>query len=239
MAFARDLTVFAALNCFPESPSTAPFVSSSSPYFSSKIHFSTYSNGASNNFGTKRRCPHIVSVDHNRSQREYHCFGVKSGMASTIMNQDADDFLLNAVKMNFLERFALAWKILFPMNTDRRNSNANIAKQRLKMILFADRCAVSDEAKQKIVSNIIKALSDFVEIESRDKVQLSVSTDVDLGTVYSVMVPVRRVKPGYQQSDEEFTGITGIQFKDTGEESGCVDVKFDFYVPEEKKWQIP
>ncbi|KAK8968721.1 hypothetical protein KSP40_PGU011795 [Platanthera guangdongensis] len=113
MAFARDLMVFAALNCFPESPSTAPFVSSSSPYFSSKIHFSTYSNGASNKFGTKLRCPHIVSVDHNRSQREYHCFGVKSGMTSTNLNQEADDFLLNAVKINFFQRFTLAWKILF------------------------------------------------------------------------------------------------------------------------------
>lgn len=70
----------------------------------------------------------------------------------------------------------------------------SIAKQRLKMILFSDRCAVSDEAKQKIVSNVVSALSDFVEIESQDKVQLSVSTDPSLGTVYSVTMPVRRVK---------------------------------------------
>lgn len=73
-------------------------------------------------------------------------------------------------------------------------SIANIAKQRLKMILFSDRCAVSDEAKQKIVSNVVSALSDFVEIESQDKVQLSVSTDPSLDTVYSVTMLVRRVK---------------------------------------------
>ncbi|KAF1001802.1 hypothetical protein AG4045_000103 [Apium graveolens] len=58
---------------------------------------------------------------------------------------------------------------------------------------------VSDEAKQKIVSNIVGALSDFVEIESQDKVELSVSTDAALGTIISVTVPVRRVKPNIKK----------------------------------------
>ena len=75
------------------------------------------------------------------------------------------------------------------------------------------------------------ALSDFVEIDSEDKIQLSVSTDVDLGTVYSVMVPVRRVKPGY--GDDEYRGITGVEYVDAGDGSGSVDVKFEFYVPGE------
>ncbi|PKU65475.1 cell division topological specificity factor homolog, chloroplastic-like isoform X2 [Dendrobium catenatum] len=240
MAITGDPRVLAALNPFPKIPSRLTFVSSSSLYsLSSKMQFSAYAEGATNNFKIKHRSQHVLSFDHNRPQRNYHCYGIKSDIPSATMNQDADVFLLNAVRMSFLERLALAWKILFPTTTDRRNSNAKIAKQRLKMILFADRCAVSDEAKQKIVSNIIKALSDFVEIESQDKVQLSVSTDIDLGTMYSVTVPVRRVKPGYQQSDEEYSGITGIEFKDRGETSGCVDVQFDFYVPSEKKHQIP
>jgi len=134
--------------------------------------------------------------------------------------------------MNFFERLNLAWKIIFPSATSRKNSNARIAKQRLKMILFSDRCAVSDEAKRKIVSNVVRALSDFVEIESQDKVQLSVSADTDLGTIYSVTVPVRRVKPEYQDMDE-FGTITNVEYKDTGESSGSVDVRFDFYVPDE------
>lgn len=153
-------------------------------------------------------------------------------MSPNSINQDAESFLINAVNMSFFERFNLAWKILFPSPASRRNSNANIAKQRLKMILFSDRCAVSDEAKRKIVNNIVHALSDFVEIESRDKVQLSVSTDTDLGTIYSVTVPVRRVKPEYQIGDETGT-ITNIEYKDTGESSGSVDVRFDFFVPDE------
>ncbi|TYH24908.1 hypothetical protein ES288_A03G127700v1 [Gossypium darwinii] len=111
-------------------------------------------------------------------------------------------------------------KIVFPSPATRRSSNANIAKQ------------LSDEAKQKIVKNIVRSLSDFVEMESKDKVQLSVSTDSDLGTIYSVTVPVQRVKAEYQEVNGAGT-ITNIEYKDTGERSGCIDVKFDFYVPDE------
>ena len=151
------------------------------------------------------------------------------------ISQAAESFLLDAINMSFLERLNLAWKIVFPSPASRKNSNARIAKQRLKMILFSDRCAVSDEAKQKIVKNIVQSLSDFVEIESRDKVQLSVSTDSDLGTIYSVTVPVRRVKPEYQDLDEAGT-ITNIEYKDTGDSSGSVDVRFDFFIPDERSY---
>eukprot|EP00249_Psilotum_nudum_P007389 c20521_g1_i1 orf=387-1067(-) len=105
-------------------------------------------------------------------------------------------------QQSFFERLLHAWRILFPSRR-RPISNAEIAKQRLKMILISDRCAVNDEAKRIIVTNIIGTLSDFVEIESEEKVQLNVSTDPDLGTVYSVIVPVRRVKPEYQDYSRE------------------------------------
>ncbi|XP_011018021.1 PREDICTED: cell division topological specificity factor homolog, chloroplastic-like isoform X1 [Populus euphratica] len=154
-------------------------------------------------------------------------------LSSTAINQEAESLLLSAINMSFFERLNLAWRIIFPSPTQRKSSNARIAKQRLKMILFSDRCAVSDEAKRKIVNNIVHALSEFVEIESQDKVQLSVTTDTDLGTVYSVTVPVHRVKPGYQEEDESGS-ITNIEYKDTGETSSSVDVRFDFYIPDER-----
>ncbi|KAE8657414.1 Cell division topological specificity factor-like protein [Hibiscus syriacus] len=153
-------------------------------------------------------------------------------LSPNAVREDVESFLLHAVNMSFFERLNLARKIVFPSPATRRSSNANIGKQRLKMILFSDRCAVSDEAKQKIVKNIVHALSDFVEIESKDKVQLSVSTDSDLGTIYSVTVPVRRVKAEYQEEDDVGT-ITNIEYKNTGDRSGSVDVRFDFYVPDE------
>ncbi|KAK3136668.1 hypothetical protein QOZ80_5BG0440690 [Eleusine coracana subsp. coracana] len=150
------------------------------------------------------------------------------------ITQDMEGFLHNVVNMGFLDRLKLAWKIIFPAPIIKENSNANIAKQRLKMILFSDRCEVSDEAKKKIVENVVEALSEFVEIESRDNVQVDISTDAGLGTVYSVTVPVRRVKPEYQESEEQYRGkIVGVDFKDTGESSGSVDVTFDFFVPNE------
>ncbi|KAL6143527.1 hypothetical protein ACLB2K_054222 [Fragaria x ananassa] len=146
------------------------------------------------------------------------------------VSQETEGFLLDAINMSFFERLNLARKIMFPSPSTRRNSNAKIAKQRLQMILLSDRCAVTDGAKQKIVSNIVGALSDFVEIDSQDKVQLSVSADSETGTVYSVTVPVRRVKPEHQAVDE-LGAMTNVEYKDTGMSSNSVDVKFDFYIP--------
>ena len=103
------------------------------------------------------------------------------------------------------------------------------------MILFSDRCAVSDEAKRKTASNIVGALSDFVEIDSHNNVHFSVSTDADLGTAYSVTMSVRCVKPEYQEEDD-VEAITNIEYKDTGENPGSVLVRFDFffYIPNDK-----
>lgn len=177
-------------------------------------------------------CSHAVLSDHTtrcHAKRPRGIYG-EYKLSEDPFSQEVENFLLNTIKMNFFQRLNLAWKIMFPSPMARRKSNANIAKQRLRMILFSDRCAVSEEAKKKIVSNVVNALSDFVEIESQDKVQLSVSTDPDLGTIYSVTVPVRRVRSEYQM-DNETGSITNIEYRDTGETSGSVDVKFDFYLP--------
>ncbi|XVE91562.1 hypothetical protein REPUB_Repub01dG0020400 [Reevesia pubescens] len=64
-------------------------------------------------------------------------------LSPNAVNQKVESFLLNAINMSFFEQLNLAWKIVFPSTASIRKSNANIAKQRLKMILFSDRCAVS------------------------------------------------------------------------------------------------
>lgn len=171
--------------------------------------------------------------DMNSTNRSHVCFGMGENKLTPTVNQDAEVFLLNVVNMSFFDRLSLAWRMLFPTKV-RKNSNAKTAKQRLKMILFSDRCDISDEAKQKIINNIIGSLSEFVEIDSLDKVQLNVSTDTDVGTLYSVTIPVRRVRPEYQDSEEDYIGnISNIEYKDTGEGSGNVDVKFNFFLPSE------
>ncbi|CAN6351765.1 unnamed protein product [Urochloa humidicola] len=196
-----------------------------------KAHFCTFPHGASSNHMlTNSR---LIIEHRSCSHSSTHTCALSRKDFSPI-TQEVEGFLHNVVNMGFLDRLKLALKIIFPAPTTKENSNANIAKQRLKMILFSDRCEVSDEAKKKIVENVIEALSEFVEIESRDNVQVDISTDAGLGTVYSVTVPVRRVKPEYQESEEQYRGkIVGVDFKDTGETSGNVDVTFDFFVPNE------
>lgn len=97
------------------------------------------------------------------------------------------------------------------------------------MILFFDRCVVSEEVKKKIVKSVVSVLLDFVEIEFQEKVQLSVLFGVDFGIVYFVTIFVRRVKLQYQEEDE-VGFIMNVEYKDKGEIFGFVDVRFDFYV---------
>ncbi|KAL6537821.1 Cell division topological specificity factor, chloroplastic [Orobanche minor] len=213
MAISGDLSVSAASSSCKFNPLRA-----TSHFPLSKVDCNLFAHGASH-----------VQITRSRSKRLLGLSG-EYKLSQNPISQQVDNFPLVAADLNFSERLNLAWKIIFPPPTTRRTSNASIAKQRLKMILFSDRCAVSDGAKQEIVSRVVTALSDFVEIESSDKVQLSVSTDPDLGTVYSVTVPVRRVRSEYQVGDESGS-ITNIEYKDNGERSGSVDVKFDFYIP--------
>ncbi|CAH9083145.1 unnamed protein product [Cuscuta epithymum] len=205
--------------------------SSMHPTPPSKVCFGVFFKGGFSTSELMLRGTQAPPAGHNMQCHSVRTLG-DSKQSSNSTSQEFDNFLLNITNMGFLERISLAWKVLFPPPPSRKDSNANIAKQRLKMILFSDRCAVSDEAKQKIVSNIVSVLSDFVEIESQDNVQLSVSTDPDLGTIYSITVPVRRVRSEYQVEDPTGT-ITSIEYKDTGENSGSIDVKFDFYTPDE------
>ncbi|KAJ4961160.1 hypothetical protein NE237_021070 [Protea cynaroides] len=228
MAISGNLRVNATLASYP----TNPFRRSIIP---SMVGFSVFHNGGSRISEVTPKWPCIELYSRTMQFQCSRSSGIRgeTKLPNKTLTQEAEGFLLNAINMSFFERLNLAWKILFPSQILKRNSNAKIAKQRLKMILFSDRCAVSDEAKHKIVKNIVAALSDFVEIDSKDNVQLSVSTDPDLGTVYSVTVPVRRVKPEYQD-EYEYGTITNIEYKDTGESSGSVDVTFDFFIENEK-----
>ncbi|KAF9674394.1 hypothetical protein SADUNF_Sadunf10G0122800 [Salix dunnii] len=229
MAISGDLRVAATLASYSKHPPRC-----SLPPSNSKVEFLGFLNGGCGTSRNMLKWSGGVFDSHKMHGHSSRSAGIAGEyqLSSTAINQEAESLLLSAINMSFFERFNLAWRIIFPSPTQRKSSNARIAKQRLKMILFSDRCAVSDEAKRKIVNNIVHALSEFVEIESQDKVQLSVTTETDLGTVYSVTVPVRRVKPGYQE--EETGSITNIEYKDTGETSGSVDVRFDFYVPDER-----
>uniref|UniRef100_A0A803MNK7 Plastid division regulator MinE n=1 Tax=Chenopodium quinoa TaxID=63459 RepID=A0A803MNK7_CHEQI len=205
MAISGNLRVFATLA--PHRTNHLPFRSSS--HSSSKVDISSFPSGGLSNFDYAPKKLRSVSNDFNFRCQSNLTFGVTGDDKSSVnsFSEDAETFLLNAINMSFFDRLNLAWKIIFTPPKTRRSSNAMIAKQRLKMILFADRCAVSDEAKRKIVKSIVSALSDYVEIDSQEK-------------------------PEYQEDDESGS-IMNIDYKDNGDTSGSVDVRFDFYLPNE------
>eukprot|EP00897_Mesotaenium_endlicherianum_P010306 jgi/Mesen1/9303/ME000060S08742 len=78
-------------------------------------------------------------------------------------------------------------------------SIAEIAKERLRVVLISDRGEVSPEVRRLIRSKVIEAMSEFVEVVSEDEVEVKLAADPALGTIYSVTVPVRRVRPEWQE----------------------------------------
>ena len=107
-------------------------------------------------------------------------------------------------------------------------SNAEIAKERLRLVLYSDRGEVSPEIRRKLRENIIEAISTYVEIETEEEVRLSVSADPDVGTVYSVTVPVRRVKPEYQSHWGDGDFRDRVYFGEEGQTIyGSAELRFD------------
>lgn len=59
-------------------------------------------------------------------------------------------------------------------------------------------CGMNENSLAEMKTSIVRALSAFVEVDSTEAVDVNVSTDDGLGTIYSVAVPVRRIKPQAQ-----------------------------------------
>mmetsp|Transcript_256 Transcript_256/g.435 ORF Transcript_256/g.435 Transcript_256/m.435 type:complete len:249 (+) Transcript_256:212-958(+) len=113
---------------------------------------------------------------------------------------DSDDTLetLDAIvnktpEMSFIEKLTAAFHIFFPKKRDESSARTE-AKKRLRMILVADRCAMNPASLTDMKKSIVTAISHFVEVDEASDVDLSVSTHPDMGTIYSVSVPVKRVK---------------------------------------------
>lgn len=95
---------------------------------------------------------------------------------------------------DFVSKLKLAWNIFFP-EKQATMSPKEAGKQRLRMILVADRCGMSPASLSEMKRTIVKALSDFVDIESDADIEVSISTEPQLGTIYCVAIPISRVKP--------------------------------------------
>ena len=79
-----------------------------------------------------------------------------------------------------------------------------------RLSVCACRCGMNAASLFEMKHSIVRAVSEYVDIEAEELVDVNVTMDSDLGTIYSVAVPVRRVKPVAQvpMSDIEAEGIT-------------------------------
>ncbi|BDA47661.1 probable cell division topological specificity factor at C-terminar half [Coccomyxa sp. Obi] len=111
---------------------------------------------------------------------------------------------------DFARKLRAAWQIFFPPQP-KGISPKEEGKNRLRMILVADRCGMNPASLHDMKHSIVRAVQDYVDIEAEELVEVNISTDVDLGTIYSVAVPIKRVKPVARvpmDDDVEVDGIT-------------------------------
>eukprot|EP00884_Botryococcus_braunii_P000786 jgi/Botrbrau1/10708/Bobra.357_1s0010.1 len=95
---------------------------------------------------------------------------------------------------DFLLKFRLAWAIFFPPKSQPLTPKDE-GKHRLRMILVADRCGMNQTSLYEMKHSIVQVVQNYVDIEGEDLVEVNVTMDPDMGTIYSVAVPVKRVKP--------------------------------------------
>ena len=100
---------------------------------------------------------------------------------------------------SFVERLGAAWGVLFPGGgaggfPGRAPSGREVAKARLRMVLVADRCALSPAAVEEMKAAVVGAMEAFVDVAEEEAVEVSVTQEEALGMVCSVAVPVRKIK---------------------------------------------
>ncbi|KAG2490025.1 hypothetical protein HYH03_011490 [Edaphochlamys debaryana] len=116
----------------------------------------------------------------------------------------------NAVN-DLIYKLQLCFKIFFPDKPVDVTPKEEV-KRRLKMVLVADRCGMSPSSLGELKKTIAKALQDFVDIDDEEAIEVHIDDDPSLGTVYSVAIPVRRVKAEARFSDGriETTSSDGV-----------------------------
>lgn len=65
--------------------------------------------------------------------------------------------------------------------------------------------------------SIVRAMEDFVEVEAEEAVEVNMSMDPEIGTIYSVAVPVKRVKPQMRprMSEDPLPGLRVRRISET------------------------
>jgi cell division topological specificity factor MinE len=109
----------------------------------------------------------------------------------------------DANSLSLQEKISFTWGLFFPAQEakDARND----AKRRLRMVLVADRCALSPQALSDMKEAIVRAVSDFVVVDAGEgNVDVTLQTnEEDAGALFSISIPVKRVRAGASAEDDE------------------------------------
>ena len=104
---------------------------------------------------------------------------------------------LDLSKLSLAEKIAFAWSVFFPAK--EADHARNDAKKRLRMILVADRCALSPQSMNDMKAEIVRVVSEFVVVDQGEAVDVNMTNDEEMGTIYSVAIPVKRIKPAVRR----------------------------------------
>lgn len=67
--------------------------------------------------------------------------------------------------------------------------------------------------------SIVRAMEDYVEVEAEEAVEVNMSMDPEIGTIYSVAVPVKRVKSQLRLGVND-EAAPGLRIRTVSDESG-------------------
>eukprot|EP00889_Picochlorum_renovo_P007852 jgi/Picre1/34882/NNA_002348.t1 len=71
--------------------------------------------------------------------------------------------------------------------------------------------------------SIVKAMTDYVEIEAEEAVEVNMSMDPEVGTIYSVAVPIKRVRPTFRRGEMASQGTSNSQWDPQDPDSDPAD----------------
>ena len=135
--------------------------------------------------------------DKARSTTTFFTNGKGNGDENDTLESEEDTYS----SLGFIQRLSAAFRILFPSELNvigspetKVQGSGVIAKRRLKMLLYADRLAQLDsETTDLIQTKVVETLSEFVDINTEESVNTSITSDSTVGTILTVSVPVLRV----------------------------------------------
>ena len=110
-----------------------------------------------------------------------------------------------AERVSFWGKVKAAFAIFFPPSEEE---TARLeAKKRLRMILVADRCAMSGAAMAAMKARVVEVVAEFLDVDEDADVDISTTQDPtgeSITTMYAVSIPVRGVKPQFDVENETY-----------------------------------